>query len=854
MKMLAILLVSVMTLAGHAQPLLHQSDAQTLKDPMRPVLELGKQHAVLQYFTATPCETRVQIRASDLPMTAWRPVSKKQDLWKGSEVREVRGEPGTRMYHRLRIDNLKPGTRYYYRLHDPGANPTPQEANWGAQPPWRREFAFATLAPKGFKTIIHLPVKVLLMPNVINVASAHDANGAIAERPQRMSEEQLQRIKEEYAITARYLWVNSGMRLWVDFQIHVDDRWQRWGEEPANVDSFYRGWIVCRSYPGRDFAAPGGGDFTILDTQNPLKTNKEPVEELLPFSGQIEQSFPRRWNPQTRRWDYYNSGGGTFGVDGFPQGVPARSQYLGGGDTAWLACHEFHHQMESYGAFSLSDREDERIVFNHPEPRKREVRADGSLAENAWNTAGPHGEHWQCMAYWDRTLTDSQWLRFYFGRPITVRDSDEDGLPDEDPRLPLDEKRFGSDARKAQTDGMMNDLKKAMLSRWVPTCLQFTFTKPPFQAKTPDPKKQDNNGNGIPDLDDPYPLYPYPPFIWAMRATVDGDDSEWGSVPLTGELKTTNAHLTLKHAHDETAYYVSFVAQGDWRRIYAAFDGEGEGVFSGKGVNWVEILNNNQIEVRALNNTAPGLQWKAGKRRDGSTIIELSFPNRGEGNWFWRRGGREIGLSVDLFDSTGAGWSVYEPYHLFYCRMLEPNGKFPTPAGAPGELAPGEADKVLKPGDPALKLTGSGWKVQEGVLIHQGHEESVAYIDGLNATEFDLWVQLEAKQDAILAAFSPGARQMGAGSDYVLFVGGYANTVTRFRFFGREAGDSDQRIRPGRHTLQLSRRNGGIWALWDGKPILWEPDPNPKLLINRLSVIGGYSGDQKIYEIRYRAK
>jgi hypothetical protein len=86
-------------------------DRGILHDPMRPVMEIGHTHVVLQYFTATPCETRVQIRASNLPATAWRPPEQRQNLWQSKAVRLVQGEPGIRTYHRIRIDGLKPGTR-----------------------------------------------------------------------------------------------------------------------------------------------------------------------------------------------------------------------------------------------------------------------------------------------------------------------------------------------------------------------------------------------------------------------------------------------------------------------------------------------------------------------------------------------------------------------------------------------------------------------------------------------------------------------------------------------------------------------------------------------------------------------
>lgn len=860
-KRLGVGLCSLLTLGGlasaaaapHTPFPVRSGDGAPLQDPLRPIAEISRTGFTLQYYTPKPCETRIELREGELPLTAWRPAGQPTGREK-DPVRTVAGPPGTRTFHKLAVTGLKPGRRYFYRVFDPGPSPTPQERNWGAAPPWRREFAVSTLAPKGRKSILHLPVKVLLMPNVVNVASAH-SGGAPAPRAEKLTDVELARIREEYAATSRFFWVNSGMRLWVDYQIHIDDRWQRWGPEPAEVDPFYRGWPASRSYPGQDFSGPGGGDFTILNPKEPLRVRKEPLYEARPFSSQVEQAFVRRWNPTARKWEFYNSGGGTFGLDQFPQGIPGRSQYLGGGDTAWLACHETHHQLESHGQFSLSYREDERIVFNHYEPRRRVTRPDGSLEETAWSTSGRHGEHWQGMAYWDRTLTDAQWLRMYFGYTVTVDDRDEDGFPDSDSRLPLDEKRFGSSPRKSRTDGRLGDLQKAMLSTWVPACNQFSFTKPPFQGFKPDPASADTDRDGQPDDVDPYPLYPWQPFIWNGRASLDGDAAEWKDIPLSGELDEGGIRLQFKQSHDESAYFGLFTVQGPWKRLYVTLDGEGQGYFSGVGVLGFEVLNGPEITVRALQvplnpARAPGLKWKAGQGSADQTVFEFSLPNRGEGIWYWDRGGREIGASIDVFDEKGTGYSLYEPFVHFYARMLEPVGKPPLPPNAPAELTREAATLALTPDDPRLKPTG-GWRREGGALRHSG-EESALYVEGLNAREFDLWVDLEAKQDAILGAFLPGTRSLDAGRDYIAFVGGYQNTVTRFRLFGREEGDGEVMLTPGRHRVQLSRRGGEVWCLVDGKPVLWAPDPRPTAAIDRLAILGGYGGDQKVHEVRIR--
>jgi hypothetical protein len=825
---------------------LHQPDTAPLEDPMRPVTEITRDGFSLQYYTADPCESRIEFRQDDIPMTAFGRTAPVR--WQ-----TAKGDTKQSTMHTLKVAGLQAGKRYYYRVYDPGLKPTSKEKAWGADGGYDREFAVSTLAPKGQKTIIHLPVKVLLMPNVINVVSAYGERTNPAPEPSPLSSAEIQRIKDEYAVSSRFFWVSSGMRLWVDYQFFVDDRWQRWGAEPSTATGLYKGLPVCRSYGGRDYTDPGGGTFTILDTKDLTKVNTEPIVETKPYSGQIEQAFLRRWNPNVKKWEFVNSGGGTYGVDQWPQGIPGRSQFLGGGDTAWLATHEFHHDMESHGEFSLANRLDDRIVFNHYAPRRRTVTG-GNVDEMDWTTTGRHGEHWDGMAYWDRQLSDAQWLRMYFGYTETVKDADGDGMPDDDQRLPLDEKRFGSSPSKFATDGEMNDLEKAMLSTWVPAPLQQSWTKPPFQSPIPDPKKRVPAG--------PYPLYPYPPLIVDMHVAVDGNSQEWSGVPLAGHVVGEGGlDMTFKQSHDEAAYYGVFEVKGPWKRIDAIFDGEGQGVYSGVGVQSFQVIDLSArsavaagpevgiVDVRIAPFKAPGLKWKASKRGD-TTVFEFSLPNRGEGIWYWNRGGNEIGSEINLWDDQNRGFAMGEPYHIFYARMLEPHGQPPLPSNPPAELTTGPYT-VVKPGDPKLHLAGNWEKEGDALAYKDGEAEGSVSIELPKFGDFDLLAVVEASSDAIVGAFGAG-QKITAGAGYVGFVGGYGNLSTRMRINGQEVGDEPVKMTPGKHTVQLTRRGGDVWLLFDGKAIVWTSDPSPQMQLTRLAIIGGYGGAQKLYELRYR--
>ncbi|HVT12290.1 MAG TPA: hypothetical protein VHE55_08480 [Fimbriimonadaceae bacterium] len=822
---------------------LHQSDVAPLEDAMRPIREITRDSFTIQYFTSKPCMTRLEYRQDDLPMIAFG--RKTPVKW---ETEESKDAPTT--WHVLTVTGLQAGKRYYYRVYDPGLVPTATEKNFGASDGYDREFAVSTEAPRGQKTIIHLPVKVLLMPNVINVLSAYGERLNPAPEPPPLTPDEIKKIEEEYAISSRFFWINSGMRLWVDYQFFVDDRWQRWGVEPDTATGLYKGLPMCRSYPGKDYADPGGGDFTILDTTDIAKTNQDPVIEAKPYSGQIEQAFVRRWNPNAKRWEFYNSGGGTYGVEQFPQGIPGRSQFLGGGDTAWLATHEFHHDLESHGQYSLSDREDERVVFNHYAPRSR----TGADARD-WTSSGPHGEHWDGMAYWDRQLTDAQWLRFYFGYTETVKDGDGDGVPDNDPRLPLDEKRFGSNPGKLSTDGQVTDMEKALESTWVPAPLQPTWIKTGFQSPIPDPKR--------PDKGSPYPLYPFEPFIYPMHAVVDGSASEWSGIPLAGHVTGPGGtDMTFRQAHDEAGYYGVFTLKGPWKHVDAIFDGEGQGVYSGVGVTSFQIVNLGAsegieagpdvgvVDVNITPFKAPGLKWKASKKGD-TTTFEFSFPNRANGLWYWTGGGHEIGSEINVWDDQGRGFSMGEPYHVFYARMLEPHGKTPMPPNAPAEIEPGPGVDVYRPGDPKLKLSGTWVKQGEALAYTGGEPEGSVYVDLPKTDDFDLAAVIEADSDAIVGAFAAN-QKVNAGTGYIGFVGGYGNTVTRMRINGKEAGDEEVKMTPGRHTIQFSRHGGDLWLLVDGKPVIWASDPTPQTQITKVAILGGYGGHQKLYEVRVK--
>lgn len=328
---------------------------------------------------------------------------------------------------------------------------------------------------------------------------------------------------------------------------------------------------------------------------------------------------------------------------------------------------------------------------------------------------------------------------------------------------------------------------------------------------------------------------------------------------MSGLMNKGGIRLAFKQGQDAAGYYGMLRIKGNWKRVQIAQDGEGLGIYSGQGVQGLDLRNENDYSVRPyIGPTTP--RWKATRRGD-TTDFEWSWPNRGDGMWFWTRGGREIGTVITVVDPDERAYSVYEPYRPFYARMLEPAGRAPLPSEAPASLGTGEG-VALRPGDDKVKV-GSGWKAANDSWRYSGQEESPLWLSltqseldtaPTKGRDFDLQVTIEAKADAVLGAFAKGQREMNAGKDYIGFVGGYGNAVSRLRLFGREEGDEPVVMTPGVHRVQLSRTDGSVWLIFDGRPIVWARDPSPKTTIERLAVIGGYGAAQVVREIRYRLR
>jgi len=222
---------------------------------------------------------------------------------------------------------------------------------------------------------------------------------------------------------------------------------------------------------------------------------------------------------------------------------------------AWTFTHEIHHALETMEDITSGTP---NVLFCHfpwcyPDP----------LGPTGYHM--DWGTHYDGIAATNRQYADN-WSLFpppYDGY-IECRDADQDGFPDADSRVPMDEARFGSSPSLRDTDGDgLDDLAE--------------YCRYNFRGS--DPLKADTDGDGLRDGLDEEPLYALPPGIRATSTplVIDGVlEPRW---PLmTGYYFTKNATpFTLRTyaAWDGNALYLAFSASRRLR-FMVSIDGSGQ--------------------------------------------------------------------------------------------------------------------------------------------------------------------------------------------------------------------------------------------------------------------------------------
>ncbi len=138
------------------------------------------------------------------------------------------------------------------------------------------------------------------------------------------------------------------------------------------------------------------------------------------------------------------------------------------------------------------------------------------------------GEEFSYQAEIFRNFKGYLKIKAPWGRVEQARDADGDHVPDNDPLLPMDEVRFGSDTTRADTDGDgLDDLAEFMAGIY----------------RGSHPRQADTDGDGLNDKDDLFPLHRISSAIPHLTPQFDGDWNTWYS--LTTDLDFSSAKFLM---------------------------------------------------------------------------------------------------------------------------------------------------------------------------------------------------------------------------------------------------------------------------------------------------------------------
>lgn len=283
-----------------------------------------------------------------------------------------------------------------------------------------------------------------------------------------------------------------------------------------------------------------------------------------------------------------------------------------GYQTAWIFVHELQHAVDLAIAGGINGF----LCFLHGHPYDDHHNFDTNMVDIIRN---PGGQHWDWIACtlrnfdrWDELVTAT-------GSRIYALDTDGDGLADDHPYLPMDEKRFGSCPYTPDTDGDgLTDLEEFMADIYFGS----------------DPNNPDTNDNGIPDGQDRWPTVPIAPTLnYAYPApAIDGVLDDVYTPLITRWYACRHQDTTPRDAFKtyaawhEDALYIYAVAPTSFTYQMQLDSSAENGFWIGGDTYVMEVRHNEMPMITAPKRTEwPGAEavWTT---RDDTTILEMKLP------------------------------------------------------------------------------------------------------------------------------------------------------------------------------------------------------------------------------------
>ena len=444
----------------------------------------------------------------------------------------------------ITLTELKPLTRYSFRL-SPMVRILPESEGTS------KTFRFAT-SPANVSQMSMTRLPVLCM--VYRTISFRDRypKSVYPNVPdgRTLSAGDLEYLQRATAFNREFYFRNSGCKVVLDFDFYVVED-TLWLHEVGDTDPY---WLSPNERVTRDF-------------ESAARTfGKKPTDYCGLICPYAWVNYPPRRTSALRDPSRKDSitirqavGGGTYGV-------PAPWKY---GTTAgftsnpfqdrfsrqdWLITHEFHHQIDA-----LMD------ISGYPEYYH---------ADQPWKMPGRFGEDFDFNAKIIRNAGRGWWLNLRFGTLYETTDEDHDGVPDNDPSLPFDEIRLGSNPHLSDTDGDgVSDLDEVMMG----------------STRSSSLTEKDTDRDGLQDNVDPEPLYPIDPTIQRLNAGGRLDDHPFGIIHTPG----FDARLFL--AWTDTALILGLESATPVN-LLAQLDANNDGWFHG--------FDNYQLRILCTNDSA----------------------------------------------------------------------------------------------------------------------------------------------------------------------------------------------------------------------------------------------------------
>lgn len=319
--------------------------------------------------------------------------------------------------------------------------------------------------------------------------------------------------------------------------------------------------------------------------------------------------------------------GGAFGASG---GVPitVRDTWKANYGLTWIFCHEFQHALDfvvigdqpfdMYGC---------HFYDNYPLGTRLPLDC---------------GAHFDGIAQILRGYPRNDYsdLKEPYTQRVETLDADQDGLPDYDPRFPVDEERFGSNPELADTDGDgLGDLAEFCAGNFFGS----------------DPNNPDTDGDGIPDGRDTYPLYyradriPYLPGghtidgvlepSWSLytQGFIFTKDDDTIKARIYANYDENNLYIAIE-SNKPRKWFIELDASGEdgrWESPYRFKDADPSDPNSSFGDVWAEgaafVARPSKVQLTSKGKPVEGASIAVGTRNNKfrfgyGHVIEIALP------------------------------------------------------------------------------------------------------------------------------------------------------------------------------------------------------------------------------------